>query len=522
MAKGRIDAEGTVADDKMRGPEMGDGGQQGERLPAADLRRSDDAVVQTIVQGPAELVGHRKTDRLAERAAGLKKYDEDRKRLEAEEQRKRTEFERRKREREAARRACDEQLASLQAGVEDAMVLDDQAKGVGDEAAGNAEHIVRLGRVVLVACEKAAGKQDLVSSTSEEQEGGGDLIQDGKEGASGSMAKRQHVEGDKAADQKGICEGALEERVEGSPIAKALRNEDIKVLESEIKGVKIKKPQDQLAAEVDSLEQTVGGRKRFLGQHNQVWDRNLTVAIGWKVYFPDVDLAAYGMNPLRFKLWENDLLFTVDMPTGVWSTINELHLDKPENFVIVREETAERMNEGDSYKTALCAGVARTALLKDVGGVTGDEGHSVLEHAVGLAATMSVMWDASTQKESTNWQTNATTAALATHLDRKIAARAAEVASVAVESLRAVNGRVLDKESWFPVLAGALLDKLPPDSRVEATKTMTRVVAKGITYWCQCSMAAKGLQAWHGVSIGIIMAKRGARENTSAVCAEKA
>ncbi|CAI5459120.1 unnamed protein product [Closterium sp. Yama58-4] len=235
-----------------------------------------------------------------------------------------------------------------------------------------------------------------------------------------------------------------------------------------------------------------------------------------QVYFPNVDLAAYGMNPLRFELWEKNLLFTANMPTGVWSVINKLHLDKLGNFLIVRKETREWIQEKDSYQTALCAGVARAALLKDLGGVTGEEGHSVLEHAVGLLATMSVMWDVSTHAAEAQWKTDAHTEALATHLDRKIAARAAEVAGVVVEVLRAVNGRVLDKESWVPVLAGALLDKLHPDTRDEATKTMTRVVARAITYWCQCCMASKGLQDQHGVGIGIVMAKRGAWENASA------
>ncbi|CAI5524669.1 unnamed protein product, partial [Closterium sp. Naga37s-1] len=118
MAKGGTRTDRTVADDKMPGSELGDGEQQGERPPAADSQREDDSVVQTMSQGPTELVGHMGTDRNAERAAGLKKYDEDRKRLEEEEQREQAEFERRKREREAKRRACDEQLASLQAANE--------------------------------------------------------------------------------------------------------------------------------------------------------------------------------------------------------------------------------------------------------------------------------------------------------------------------------------------------------------------------------------------------------------------
>ncbi|CAI5949027.1 unnamed protein product [Closterium sp. NIES-64] len=77
-------------------------------------------------------------------------------------------------------------------------------------------------------------------------------------------------------------------------------------------------------------EQTVGGRKRNLGSHKTVWERAYTVAVCWKFYFPDIDMQAYGMNPNRINKWREDLDFTTWLPTGVWSVINELHLDKPD------------------------------------------------------------------------------------------------------------------------------------------------------------------------------------------------
>ncbi|CAI5972919.1 unnamed protein product [Closterium sp. NIES-64] len=77
-------------------------------------------------------------------------------------------------------------------------------------------------------------------------------------------------------------------------------------------------------------EQTVGGRKRNLGSHKTVWERAYTVAVCWKFYFPDIDMQAYGMNPNRINKWREDLEFTTWLPTGVWSVINKLHLDKPD------------------------------------------------------------------------------------------------------------------------------------------------------------------------------------------------
>ncbi|CAI5472054.1 unnamed protein product [Closterium sp. Yama58-4] len=480
--------------------------------------------------GGEERVQDEAKDKRAERLAVLKKYDEERKRLEAEEERERKEYERQKLEREAARKACDEQLASLQAPAEAGIVE-------GECAAG--------GRAVLSAPHEATCAGVV--------EGGVD-----DEAATGASGKRRRV--DEAGPHAGVV-GDARERLgievrssqglaDGPRPDHPSRHEDIAVTELEKTGVKLKTPEDQNQSAADILgkrsglrlpfratgyskrmsggvlkwtsEQTVGGKKRSLGQHNHVWERNLTVAICWKVYFPDVDLVAYGMNPLRFELWDEDLLFTINMPTGVWSVINELHLDKPACFQVVREETNERIKEGDTYKIALCAGVSRAALLKDLGGVAGEEGHSVLEHAVGLSATMSVMWDVSTRAAETQWMTDALTAGLATHSDRKMAARAAGVACASVEAIRAVNGRVLDKESWVPVLAGALLEKQPPANRDAATRRMTRVVARAITYWCHCCLASRGLQEQHGVGIGIVMAKRGARETAGAAGDENA
>ncbi|CAI5977456.1 unnamed protein product [Closterium sp. NIES-64] len=77
-------------------------------------------------------------------------------------------------------------------------------------------------------------------------------------------------------------------------------------------------------------EQTVGSRKRNLGSHKTVWERAYTVAVCWKFYFTDIDMQAYDMNPNRINKWREDLDFTLWLPTGVWSVINELHLDKPD------------------------------------------------------------------------------------------------------------------------------------------------------------------------------------------------
>ncbi|CAI5962721.1 unnamed protein product [Closterium sp. NIES-64] len=300
-------------------------------------------------------------------------------------------------------------------------------------------------------------------------------------------------------------------------------------------------------------EQTVGGRKRNLGSHKTVWERAYTVAVCWKFYFPDIDMQAYGMNPNRINKWREDLDFTTWLPTGVWSVINELHLDKPDGFSLVQTNMALRQQQGDGFQVAACAGVGITAWQKMVGGVEGENGYSTEEHAIGLAATLSVMWAASTNVDQTQWETGATTAARGTStaiassaarsstaatassdassssaadvpsaVHNALATLAASVACVAVEAMRSVKDQEHDKEAWILPLSDALLKALPAESRAaEDAKRMTRVVAKVVTSWCLCSMASRGLRQHQGVWLGVLQKKLGGRDTTTGADKEK-
>ncbi|CAI5986098.1 unnamed protein product [Closterium sp. NIES-64] len=300
-------------------------------------------------------------------------------------------------------------------------------------------------------------------------------------------------------------------------------------------------------------EQTVGGRKRNLGSHKTVWERAYTVAVCWKFYFPDIDMQAYGMNPNRINKWREDLDFTTWLPTGVWSVINELHLDKPDGFSLVQTSTALRQQQGDGFQVAACTGVGITAWQKMVGGVEGENGYSTEEHAIGLAATLSVMWAASTNVDQTQWETGATTAARGTSttiassaarsstaatassaassssaadvpsaVHNALATLAASVACVAVEAMRSVKDQEHDKEAWILPLSDALLKALPAESRAaEDAKRMTRVVAKVVTSWCLCSMASRGLRQHQGVWLGVLQKKLGGRDTTTGADKEK-
>ncbi|CAI5527699.1 unnamed protein product [Closterium sp. Naga37s-1] len=225
-----------------------------------------------------------------------------------------------------------------------------------------------------------------------------------------------------------------------------------------------------------------------------------------------------------------------------------------QEFSLVQTNTgADRQQPGDGFRVAACAAVGITAWQKIVGGVDGENGYSTEEHAVGIAATLSVLWDASTNVARTQWETGASSAALKTStaiatsaantvsaatassaatsssavagssavLDA-LAPLAASVACVAVDAMESVKDQEHDKEAWIQPLSDALLSARPAESRTGGdTKRMTRVVAKVVTSWCLCSMASRGLRQHQGVSLVVLQKKLGTRDTTIGADKEK-
>ncbi|CAI5972109.1 unnamed protein product [Closterium sp. NIES-65] len=71
-------------------------------------------------------------------------------------------------------------------------------------------------------------------------------------------------------------------------------------------------------------EQTVGGRKRFLGTFETEKDQKFCTAVCWRVYFPDVVLTEYeGYTAQDEEDWKVYLDAAAKMPTGVWSVAQE-------------------------------------------------------------------------------------------------------------------------------------------------------------------------------------------------------
>ncbi|CAI5953741.1 unnamed protein product [Closterium sp. NIES-64] len=265
-------------------------------------------------------------------------------------------------------------------------------------------------------------------------------------------------------------------------------------------------------------EQTVGGRKRNLGSHNTVWERAYTVAVYWKFYFPDIDMQAYGMNRNRINKWREDLDFTTWLPTGVWSVINELHLDKPDGFSLVQTNTALWQQQGDGFQVAACAGVGITASQKmtqwERGATSATRGTST---AIASSAARS-----STAATASSAASSSSAADVSSAILDALATLAASVACVAIEAMRSVKDQEHDKEAWILPLSDALLKALPAESRAAGdTKRMTRVVAKVVTSWCLCSMASRGLRQHQGVCLGVQQKKLGGRDTTTGADKEK-
>ncbi|CAI5984893.1 unnamed protein product [Closterium sp. NIES-65] len=77
-------------------------------------------------------------------------------------------------------------------------------------------------------------------------------------------------------------------------------------------------------------EQTVGGCKRNLGKFDSERNRNYSIAICWMAYTPDADPIAYGMDKEDVQAWSAHLNLAKQLPTRVWSVLNELHISRIE------------------------------------------------------------------------------------------------------------------------------------------------------------------------------------------------
>ncbi|CAI5472055.1 unnamed protein product [Closterium sp. Yama58-4] len=358
-------------------------------------------------------------NRQAEREAALARVTENRRRLEQEAEAERREMEQRQRQRDAARNALEAERMKLAREVE-AETLEDGLRGGLSKMGMTRATDLAVG---------VAGVRGARSRRRRGRDGGAGTVNPPKRtrglvdrGDTGYAGCTEVVAPGTDLPEEAACEVEGANVLLGVLVDSNLSNDSIPVTEAEMKGVRLEV--------YDSLDDVVPDE---LGKR---WGLERPFrASGF-----DVKMEVYGMNPAPFPLRHLDLQWASNLPTGVWSVLNELHLDKQDRFQQVHRKADELIAEGHRFQTAVCAGIARTTLEYGMGKEPGEHPVSALLFAVGLAATISAMWDASTGVDRTWWLSGATSAALAAHQDRGLASRAADVATLAVEGLRSVGG----------------------------------------------------------------------------------
>ncbi|CAI5465729.1 unnamed protein product [Closterium sp. Yama58-4] len=179
-------------------------------------------------------------------------------------------------------------------------------------------------------------------------------------------------------------------------------------------------------------EQTVGGVKRNMGSYKERKLRDFTVAVCWMTYFPDTDMPHYGLDPAELGLWAVHLDFARDLPTGVWSVMNELNLDKFENFENVMNKTHSRMKDGAHFQVAVCTGIGQALVHGGSGLVSPPANVTPAVYAAGVAATLYTLWCASIGIPHQDWAEGADEAARGTLNEASLASRATSTARLGV------------------------------------------------------------------------------------------
>ncbi|CAI5457667.1 unnamed protein product [Closterium sp. Yama58-4] len=263
-------------------------------------------------------------------------------------------------------------------------------------------------------------------------------------------------------------------------------------------------------------EQTVGGVKRNMGSFKERNLRDFTVAVCWMTYFPDTDMPHYGLDPAELGLWAVHLDFARDLPTGVWSVMNELNLDKFENFENVMNKTHARMKDGAHFQVAVCTGIGQAQVHGGSGLVSPPANVTPAVYAAGVAATLYTLWCASIGIPHPDWAEGADEAARGTLNEASLASRATSTARLGVWTLKAVKNLTHEKAEWEVVLTKAILGLVDPEPGEAEAIEMAKVVSRVLVYWCECCHANQNLYAYQGGMLHFPPPTRGGRRKGNA------
>ncbi|CAI5458917.1 unnamed protein product [Closterium sp. Yama58-4] len=263
-------------------------------------------------------------------------------------------------------------------------------------------------------------------------------------------------------------------------------------------------------------EQTVGGVKRNMGSYKERKLRDFAVAVCWMTYFPDTDMPHYGLDPAELGLWAVHLDFARNLPTGAWSVMNELNLDKFENFENVMNKTNARVKDGAHFQVAVCTGIGQALVHGGSGLVSPPANVTPAVYAAGVAATLYTLWCASIGIPHQDWAEGADEAARGTLNEASLASRATSTARLGVWTLKAVKNLTHEKPEWEVVLTKAILGLVDPEPGEAEAIEMAKVVSRVLVYWCECCHANQNLYAYQGGMLHFPQPTKGGRRKGNA------
>ncbi|CAI6002299.1 unnamed protein product [Closterium sp. NIES-65] len=186
-------------------------------------------------------------------------------------------------------------------------------------------------------------------------------------------------------------------------------------------------------------EQTVGGRKRFLGTFETEKDQKLCTAVCWRVYFPDVVLTEYeGYTAQDEEDWKVYLDAAAEMPTGV------------------------------------------------------PKGMAATPHMMAIAATVASLWAACRKLSREDIKKDALAAANAAIYAPETAKKACVAAMSALVSILLHGGKTFPAKQWPDHLYSSAVEGLGSTDAI--LLQMLRVAAQVCTQWCCCRAAARLLE----------------------------
>ncbi|CAI6009865.1 unnamed protein product [Closterium sp. NIES-65] len=243
-------------------------------------------------------------------------------------------------------------------------------------------------------------------------------------------------------------------------------------------------------------EQTVGGRKRFLGTFETEKDQKFCTAVCWRVYFPDVVLTEYeGYTAQDEEDWKVYLDAAAEMPTGVWSVAQEQGECRFDDYLSLLATAKKEAKAGTERGIALCVAIGEVATLGLKHGnliYPVPKGMAATPHMMVIAATVASLWAACRKLSREDIKKDALAAANGAIYAPETAKKACVAAMSALVSILLHVGKRFPAKQWPDHLYSSAVEGLGSTDAI--LLQMLRVAAQVCTQWCCCRAAARLLE----------------------------